>query len=573
MPSIFEDTMPKPLKELLGQIHAQAAGLPDFQRDFVWEPSATQELIVSIANNYPAGSLLRIRNTHNLFACREFQGAPPLQAQIPTFLVLDGQQRLTSLYQAFYGVGEHRYYLRLHDLLNGRDFEECIFFLRRNRALVREYDKPEVQARELILPLGVLRDGVGAFYEWVFDITAHIPEDVRLEQQTALRRLGNSWIKTIGDYMFPVVTLSDVTGADAVCTIFETLNRTGVKLSVFELLTARFWPKGVNLRELWEQARHQHPILEAFEVDPYYVLQAVALASAKGAPSCKRGDVLELDVTAVNEWWDRAVAGLSKSLALLRNECGALLPKWVPYYTMLVPLAAILAKRGEQQGPQATVDKEMVKRWYWCAVFGQAFENAPNTRAAKDMAETLRWLEGGEAPETITEFKFDPHALRDATPNQRAVYRGVIGLILSQNPQDLHTSNRITTALVEKEAIDDHHIFPAAYLAKQGVPERLRNCALNRTLIGKTTNQRISDRAPSDYLGDIQGTFERHDLNPAMLRDLLGKHLIPAEAGAPLWADDFPEFLAEREQVIWSAIQRVTGAASAVRLVEDEDVA
>src|SRR5688500_2204369 len=99
--SLFEDTNPRELKELLRQINTREAALPDFQRDFVWDPNATQELIVSIASNYPAGSLLRIRNTKQLFACREFQGAPTLNGHNPTHLVLDGQQRLTSLYQAF----------------------------------------------------------------------------------------------------------------------------------------------------------------------------------------------------------------------------------------------------------------------------------------------------------------------------------------------------------------------------------------------------------------------------------------------------------------------------------------
>jgi hypothetical protein len=575
MPSIFEDTNPKSLTELLTEIQQCAAALPDFQRDFVWEPSATQELIVSIANNYPAGSLLRIRNTHNLFACREFQGAPPLHTQTtPTFLVLDGQQRLTSLYQAFYGKGEHRYYVKLRDLMDGGDFEECIFYLRLNRAQVKEYNKPEVQARELIMPLNILREGTGAYYKWVFDIANLLPEPERLAQQAALMRLADSWLKAIGDYTFPVVTLSDATSADAVCTIFETLNRTGVKLTVFELLTARFWPKGVNLRALWEESRQAHPILEAFEVDPYYVLQAVALVSSKGAPSCKRKDVLELSIDAVTEWWERAASGLARGLAILQHECGVLLPKWVPYYTMLIPLAAIIAKRGERYGPQAAADKEMLKRWYWCAVFGQAYETGPNARSAKDMAEVVRWLEGSEMPDTISAFKFDPDSLRDATPNQRSVYRGVIGLILSQGPHDLHTSDAITTALVEKEAIDDHHIFPAAYLAERHMPERLRNCVLNRTLIGKTTNQRISDRAPTVYLRDIQGTFERNDLNPDLLAGLLSKHLIPAEPDSPLWNDDFMGFLAERQQLIWSRIQQVTGAKVATHLVEsEEDVA
>src|SRR5215211_3343395 len=130
MMSIYEDTNPRDLKNLLGQIEQRESALPDFQRDFVWEPNATQELIVSIASNYPAGSLLRIRNTNQLFAFREFQGAPALDGYRTTFLVLDGQQRLTSLFQAFFGVGEHRYYLDLLKLINGAEIEDAIFHLR-----------------------------------------------------------------------------------------------------------------------------------------------------------------------------------------------------------------------------------------------------------------------------------------------------------------------------------------------------------------------------------------------------------------------------------------------------------
>jgi uncharacterized protein with ParB-like and HNH nuclease domain len=137
MTSMFEDTNPRELKELLGQVHKGEAALPDFPRDFVWEPRATQELIVSIACNYPAGSLLRIRNTQRLFAYREFQGAAQLAGHGPIFLVLDGQQRLTSLYQAFYGVGEHRYFIDLRRLLDGADFEEAIFHLRANHHRAR----------------------------------------------------------------------------------------------------------------------------------------------------------------------------------------------------------------------------------------------------------------------------------------------------------------------------------------------------------------------------------------------------------------------------------------------------
>src|SRR3984893_14847746 len=276
--SLFEDTNHRALKDLLAEVHSRTMALPDFQRDFVWEPGATQALIVSIANNYPAGSLLRVRDATRVFAAREFEGAPPLAGQKHVFLVLDGQQRLTSLYQAFYGVGEHRYYLALRKLLEGSDFEESLFHVRASTKWVQARASFDVQAKELILPLSVLKGGAGGYLQWLLQVTNPMPPNERTQMLDALTKINEQWIKPIDDYHFPVVTLSDKTEPDALCTIFETLNSTGVKLSVFELLTARFWPQNINLRELWDKAREEHPIIQDFDVDPYYLLQSISLA-------------------------------------------------------------------------------------------------------------------------------------------------------------------------------------------------------------------------------------------------------------------------------------------------------
>jgi uncharacterized protein with ParB-like and HNH nuclease domain len=98
------------LKFLLQLVHNREMALPDFQRDFVWDAPATNELIESIISNYPAGSLLRIKNgSQLLFQPRAIEGAPKLgKSAKPSYLVLDGQQRLTSLYPALYGVNTTR---------------------------------------------------------------------------------------------------------------------------------------------------------------------------------------------------------------------------------------------------------------------------------------------------------------------------------------------------------------------------------------------------------------------------------------------------------------------------------
>jgi hypothetical protein len=565
--NLFEDTNPRALKELLAEIHNRSAVLPDFQRDFVWEPGATQELIVSIANNYPAGSILRVRDAKRVFAAREFEGAPVLAGAKHTFLVLDGQQRLTSLYQAFYGVGEHRYYLDLAKLSDGSDFEEAIFHERATTKSAKARESFALQAKELLLPLSVLKGGAGGFLHWILQVTNPMPPEERTRMLDALTRLNDNWIKTIDDYHFPVVTLSDQTEPDALCTIFETLNRTGVKLSVFELLTARFWPQNIKLRALWEKAVTDHPVIADFEVDPYYILQGISLVSRK-APSCKRSDVLNMAASDITEWWNRVVLGLATGLEILRDDCKVMLPKWLPYQTMLPPLAAVLARAGSPKTAEAGAQREKIKRWFWCSVFGQVYEGAPNSKAAKDVGDIQLWLSGGALPESVASFRFDPRALRDVTPRQRAIYRGAICLILCGGARDFHTQAVITAKLMAEEGIDDHHVFPAAYLERRGVaPARVRDCVLNRTLIDRTTNQMISDRAPSDYLAEIQST------SGFPFESVLTSHGLPADTASPLPRDDYEAFLAWRQDHLWQEIRRVTGATVASDLeADDKDI-
>ena len=291
-----------------------------------------------------------MRDPESFFACRQFQGAPGLADYRHTFLVLDGQQRLTSLYQAFYGVGDHRYYLNLKALLDGGEFEEAIFDERATTRRVKTLESFETQAEELILPLSVLQGGSGRFAQWTRSVARTKAEKKRDRLEDALVEIEERWIKTIDDYHFPVVTLSDRITPDALCTIFETLNRTGVKLTVFELLTARFWPKKVNLRQLWDTARERHPILKDYWIDPYYILQAISLVSRE-TPSCKRSDVLNLEANHIDAWWDRVAAGLAVGLTILRDDCGVVVPRWLPYQTMLVTLACGTRRHAAPRDP------------------------------------------------------------------------------------------------------------------------------------------------------------------------------------------------------------------------------
>jgi hypothetical protein len=254
-------------------------------------------------------------------------------------------------------------------------------------------------------------------------------------------------------------------------------------------------------------------------------------------------------------------------LEILRDDCGVIVSAWLPYNTIVIPLAAVLAKVGPKHGPMAAQMREKLVRWFWCSVFGQAYESASNTQAAKDMTELLDWLDGGKAPDSVANFRFDPRMLRDTTARQRAVYRGTIALVLSSGPRDFHSRAPLTKDLIIENNVDDHHIFPDAYLRKRDVPSRSRDCVLNRTLIDRKTNMSIGSRPPSAYMKDIREAL------PATFQELLTSHHLPVGPTSPLWNDNFDAFLDWRQESLWQAIKRVTGVTEAADIVTEETVA
>lgn len=558
MPKIFYPSSER-LSYLLESIHNREMALPDFQRDFVWPARATEELIESLCQNFPAGSLLRIKNSPGFyFTPREFAGAPPLDGHSPSHILLDGQQRLTSLYQAMHGVGNHRYFADLQGLLEGDDLEDCVFHMRRDEA-TRHFGTISQQAESLVLPLHALLESAGGFEEWL-DQASEFPNGMDADWgdlRKKLRRVRHEWLEPLEDYEFPMVTLSEDTSPLALCTIFEVLNRTGVKLSVFDLLAARLWPQGLRLRDLWDDALRRHPLVAEFEVDPYWVLQSVALCHSPddGPPSCKRKDVLALDVEEVRKSFGTASRGLATALEMLRDRCGVFAPGLLPHNAMLIPLAAAFATAVPARGPAAGAALSKLCRWFWCSTFGQSYENAPNSRAATDFDELRRWVAGGEPPRSVADFTFQPEQLRRATPRERALYRGTTALALSRGARDLRTGKELTAAAIVKGEIDDRHVFSRAFLAKQNprLDAGERDCVLNRVMMNQATGARASKSSPSRFLDEIEA-----EVGAATLKAALASQLLPAERGSGLRRDDFESFLAQRAKLVSEAISQVT---------------
>jgi hypothetical protein len=543
--------------QLVDQLESGLLALPDFQRSFVWAPDATRELIVSIIRSFPAGALLFLQGG-STFKARAVEAAGTLSIQ-PSYLVLDGQQRLTSLYQALAGVGQSRFFLDVGALISGSEVDDAVRVLAADRAA--HLASRQAQADALVMPLEAVRDGGMA--RWRDEVIALRDEEDPDHLRNLLYGIENTYLMPLRQYRFPVTVLPDSTALEAVCTIFETLNRTGKPLTPFELISARAFAGGLSLYDYWSAARAQYPILDDFDIEPYYLLQVVALRLGR---SPKRSSVLALTADEIETSWSNAVVDMAAAIKLLRDECGVLVSKWLPYRPMLIPLASAWRVVADASGPDQGAMRTKLKQWFWCASFSGEYDSSSVTLAERDAPALREWLAGGEAPPVVSHPGWDAERWRSVTVRQQGLYRATIALTLTGHPRDFHTAAPLTQDVIEAGKVDDHHVFPRGYLKDVGLGGEV-DSVLNHVLIDRATNISIGKKAPSVYLEEIRKTLG------AELDAVLASHHLPTGEDSYLANDAFEPFLTWRLERLIDLLQARVGKLTAPARTVDPQLA
>lgn len=192
---------------MLRQIDQGAIVIPEFQRDFEWNPADTRELLLSVSRNYPAGSLLFLRhgtNAEGQLQTRLVEGVEvrPGHMVNPIYIVLDGQQRLTALYQALYGMGRYRFVVSLRDLKRTGSLEDSIIYVR-----AEDLGDREDQFLNLYFPLSVLSGGqLDRVLDWLNQLAQYLePDDESRRNRARQWLMDNLWkriVETIFRYKF-----------------------------------------------------------------------------------------------------------------------------------------------------------------------------------------------------------------------------------------------------------------------------------------------------------------------------------------------------------------------------------
>lgn len=569
-------TNDRPISELMISINKGAIQLPDFQRGWVWEDGRIKALIASITNNYPVGAamFLEYGNDNIRFKYRVIEGVTATDV-IPTELILDGQQRLTSIYSSLYSRNAvhtrtdkgkkifRYYYIDIKKACDPNcDRVDAIFSVPETRIITSNF------GRDIELDLS---DRTKEFENKMFplNLILDFPEEQNWQNEYyAFYNYNQEIIKEFAEfnkkiimqtlqYKIPVISLGKDTPKEAVCQVFENVNTGGVSLTVFELVTAIFAMDDFELRKDWEERKAKYfdgDLLSCITATDFLTACTLLSTYKKGGTvSCKKKDVLNLSLKDYNNFADALSEGFVEAEKILQEE-RVFSNKDLPYSTQLIPLAALCTLLSNGNRIKVTNIKNKIRQWYWCGVFGELYGGANETRYVNDVVGVMNWIENnGNVPKTIQESYFNPTRLLTLQSRQSAAYKGIMALILKNHCKDFISGREMDFTVYKSENIDIHHIFPRSYCEKNNLSKEKWNSVVNKTPISYSTNREIGGVAPSEYLKKIE---EKGQVDYNSLNDYLQTHLIDVSAAR---SNDFEKHIVLRAKLLLDAIEKATG--------------
>lgn len=570
-------TNDRPLTDLMKAVDTGSAQLPDFQRGWVWDDGRIKALIRSIIHKYPVGAamFLEYGNESIRFKHKPIEGSNADPDTEPNELILDGQQRLTSLYNALYSKNpvhtktdkgkeiDRYYYLDIEKALDpNADDEDVVISVPATKKITSDFGRKiemdlstrEDEFRLKMFPLNLILDS-NEEQGWQNEYYAYYTYAPEILQQ--FTTFFTDIISPTQKYSMPVILLDKETPKEAVCQVFENVNTGGVSLTVFELVTASFAMDDFPLRKDWEERKEKYFSSDLLNIvtatDFLTALTLLSSFKAGGTVSCKKKDVLALKLTSYQKYADDLCQGFSIAGKLLQEE-RVFSSRDLSYSTQLIPLATICTVLMDGNKIYTTNVKNMVKQWYWCGVFGELYGAANETRYANDITQVIKWIcADGDLPKTITDFFFNPTRLLSLQSRQSAAYKGIMALILKNHARDFISGMEMDFSTYSSEKIDIHHIFPKNYCVEQGYSKAKWNSIINKTPISASSNREIGGVAPSAYLGKLEkkGSVPSSDLD-----DYVETHWIDHTL---LRDNDFQNFIIDRSKKLLNAIEAATG--------------
>jgi hypothetical protein len=523
------------ITHLINDLQRGRIRIPSFQRGFVWEPSRVLYFIDSIYRGFPFGSVL-LWKTRNPLRTERQLGPYKLSENDPEYpieYVLDGQQRITSIFGIFQNS------LTPEDDKN-TDWIHLFF---------------ELNSQESV-PFKYLEDYTN------YDATKFFPLKHLFHPDYLLRFLAknsdhNSCVeigKQIQDLYnrfnqarIPVEWFESEE-RKYVATVFERINKQGVELDTFQLLSVWNWSEDFDLQEKFREVTEE---LEPFGFKDVGSNLLLKCCSAVVMNSADTEDFMELPGNAVRNKFEEIRTGIFRAIDFLKDELNVFSIKLLPMENILAVLASFFASTQKQPPPVAQEQYKVIKRWFWRACFSQRYARGGAKSTDVDLIE-VKNIKAGK-PHQLGEFDMSLDTsffMKNSFRMDSVATKTFILLLAQEKPLNFIQGTNISLqkVLSQGNRKEFHHIFPKAYLASLNkYKDDKINCLSNFTLLARTDNNKIKNRPPSEYrtvMPDDADTFEK----------IIATHFCPANA----FTDDYNTFLASRSELLLQKAQELT---------------
>ena len=512
------------IKQLIGDLERGRIRVPSFQRGFVWNSEQVAYFIDSIYKGFPFGSILLWRTRNELRIERNL-GAyelPKKDPEYPIDYVLDGQQRITSIFGIFQNslVPQANQDINWTNLFFELDSEEQIPF----KYLENEdndYDKNK------FFPL-----------RYVFDAPKYRQSTRNLDERLASQI--DDLVDRFTQAIIPVERF-ETEERKNVATVFERINRQKVVLGTFDLLSVWNWSEEFDLQEKFKEISQE---LEEFGFDNVEDQLLLKCCSAVITNSCKPDSFMDLPGSEVREKFEEIKTGLFIAIDFLKTNFNIFSLKLLPMENILVVLTSFFASPQKQPPPISQKQSEIIKRWFWRSCFSKRYARGGSKVTDVDIREIQKLKK--EEDNKLGEFDFsinEDFFISNSLMMSAIATKAFILLIAREHPLNFIQGTKISLEKVLSigNRKEFHHIYPKDYLEKLDncYSKEQINCLANFTILARTDNNKIKNKQPSEYKFLMPQ-------KPEILENILKSHLCDTS----VFNDDYDNFLKSRTKLL-----------------------
>ena len=514
------------------QIENGELKVPQFQRDFVWSIGAAAELMDSVVKGYPIGAFTFWKTKDRLRTIKNIGGCVLPSSPSNDFVnyVLDGQQRITSIYATISGVSiGNNDYSKMYVDLSASENESLIILNIDNR-----------NESEYISIMDLLNGDIKMLVERYGNYS------------TSLERI-DTYKNRINTYSFSVIELQEAP-LEIATEIFTRINTTGKSLSLFEIMCAKTYDENLNF-DLFEKRQEQIEKWTNVNYDtlPHQTaLQALAMCVKK---SCKRKDILAIDkITFIEAWGDVDIA-FDKAIDYLKSSYHIPVSKLLPYDALMIPMVYYFYHKKKK--PVGN-DAKMLQDYFWRCVLSRRFTEGVESKLTLDCNNVIDdILKGNKTNEKFLEpidVTFSSIKKNGYFSLSSAYIKGLICVLAGMHPKSFIDDSTVVIDnawLSQTNSKNYHHFFPKAYMKnyQSSIAEELVNHIANITIVDGYLNKNIiRDKSPSEYMND----FKIANKN---LKKTMETHLIDID-NFGIWSNDFSLFFEERIKKIRKELKK-----------------